>query len=741
MAAIKATQTRSGVKQPTESRLRRAGLPSAGLDEAYDAASGGVLSDPSGYGADADAQRKAAGIIGSGESKDGWRDDEGDDAQNKKKPCVSGALSELHHAVTDKLQSWNPYHPGPSSKPLGGSKANNTTAGKGKKKPTDTSVAALLGEDVKEGFDEADRLGARTRIGKCTILFNGNSYWERAIRTHEQHDRMQGYRLHVLRQSLLDDVWSKPAYILSLLLRELSKPEGERLEWLFWVDADTIILNPHMPIETFLPPPGSEFDDVHLMYSNDWNGLNNGVFPVRVNQWSVELFSAIVSFRHYRPDDPLLFRDQSAMNRLMEEPKFAKSIVEAPQRWFNAYQGEHNETLQPYQIRRGDLLVHFAGVPGREERMGYWLDRAEQHLDDWEIPVKSTSYPQEAKDYWAAQRDARKNHRASLTETRLTATTLLDKVEKQLNDYGVRLTPEQLESINAQQERLKNIIEDARWEEKVLEVTEATNSLTEATFPLTLAMNKAHKMLLSSAHEAIFAGEKDLLDGGFNVGLSTPELKRISETVKTLKNLVMSPQDFWNRQDITTATNAVTVARARVQESVAAPLAETAAAQAAAVKIAQASAGRAKALADARMMAQAEAAQAAAQAVAPAEANQAAAQVVTQVEVVTIVPVATVAAQAAPVKITQANAERAKALADARMMAQAEADQAAAQAVAPAEANQAAAQDVTQAEVVTDVPVATVSGHVITVTPEAVMVWTTAAVAADEVAHETAAGY
>ncbi|EMC91082.1 glycosyltransferase family 34 protein, partial [Baudoinia panamericana UAMH 10762] len=257
-----------------------------------------------------------------------------------------------------------------------------------------------MGEDVRDGVSEEDRLGARTRVGKCTIVFNGNSWWERALRTHEEHDKIQGYRLYVLRQNLLDDVWSKPAYVLSLLLREMAKPENERLEWLLWFDVDTIILNPYIPLETFLPPVGTEFDDIHLMYSNDWNGLNNGVFPVRVNQWSVQLFSAILSYRYYRPEASLQFRDQSAMDALMHEPKFSKHIVQAPQRWFNAYQGEHNETLAPFQIRRGDLLVHFAGVPGRESRMQYWLERAEQHLDDWEIAVKSTSYPQEARDFW-----------------------------------------------------------------------------------------------------------------------------------------------------------------------------------------------------------------------------------------------------------------------------------------------------------------------------------------------------
>ncbi|KAF2157294.1 glycosyltransferase family 34 protein, partial [Myriangium duriaei CBS 260.36] len=244
-----------------------------------------------------------------------------------------------------------------------------------------------------------DLLGARTRVGKVTIIFGGAPTYERAVRTHELHDRIHGYPLHVLRHGILDDVWSKPAYILSLLLKELSRPETERLQWLLWVDADTILLNPHVPIETFLPPE-PEFDDVHLLITNDWNGLNNGVFPIRVNQWAVDLFAAIVSFRHYKPDANLVFRDQSAMDMLLKDPKFAKHTMQAPQRWFNAYQGEHNETLAPFQVRRGDFLVHFAGVGDRDRRMAYWLDRVDQHLPDWEIEVHHTSYPSEAREFW-----------------------------------------------------------------------------------------------------------------------------------------------------------------------------------------------------------------------------------------------------------------------------------------------------------------------------------------------------
>lgn len=486
-----------------------------------------------------------------------------------KEPSVKGALQDLKHAVSDHIQSWNPYHVKTSGEQ--GAAPSNTTGFGFDGNRNGTLLHA--GEEVQDGIKEEDRLGARIRLGKVTIMFYGNGFWERCIKTHEQHNKANGYRLHVLRQHLMDDVWSKPAYILSLLLRELSKPESERLEWLLWVDADTVILNPYIPIETFLPPPGTEFDDVHLMYSNDWNGLNNGVFPIRVNQWAANLFAAIMAYRHFKPEDPLQFRDQSAMAALMQEPEFAPHVVQAPQRWFNAYQGEHNETLQPFQIRRGDLLVHFAGVPAREERMQYWLERAEQHLDDWEIPVKSTSYLQEAKDFWNEQRDLRKNKKESLAEAKTKAGNLLAQIDQKVNDYSDRLTDEQNAKIKDQRDALKKLLEGEQSMPTAEKIEENMKTLTEAANALSIVIADANKMLLQSAHAAIFAAEKALMESGFNAGTaSSPELEHISNTVKGLKNLVMTPEEYWNRHDILTATNAVTDARARLQDSAVAQL-------------------------------------------------------------------------------------------------------------------------------------------------------------------------
>ncbi len=70
-------------------------------------------------------------------------------------------------------------------------------------------------------------------IAKITIVFGGDSgVFERSLKTHEVHNRLHGYPIYVLRQQILNDVWTKPAYILSVLLKELAKPEPERMKWL-----------------------------------------------------------------------------------------------------------------------------------------------------------------------------------------------------------------------------------------------------------------------------------------------------------------------------------------------------------------------------------------------------------------------------------------------------------------------------------------------------------------------------
>ncbi|CAD0112680.1 unnamed protein product [Aureobasidium uvarum] len=414
-----------------------------------------------------------------------------------RRPSIKGALKDLHHAVSSKVSYWKTW--GSELELDVELEANVTAAHTATAAQTARPTSSpLKSEEVSE--PESELWGHKTRVGKCTIVFGGSTIYERTVKTHALHDRIHGYPLYVLRQSIMDDVWSKPAYILSLLLRELAKPAEERLEWLLWVDADTIMLNPYVPLEIFLPP-SPQFDDVHLLVTNDWNGLNNGVFPVRVNQWAVELFSAIISSRYYKPDQDLTFRDQSAMDTLLKDKKFAAHTVEAPQRWFNAYQGEHNETLAPYQVRRGDFLVHFAGVINRDERILFWLERAEQHLPDWEMEVQHTSYPAEVKDFW--------NQKADVMET---ANKLLMKeahdaifaAEKDVDGHDAASTPE-VSAVEEKATNLKSLIVQPNWKKEdlnaMIEAVKQARTILQQKLQEQEAQHEKTKALKDKAEE------------------------------------------------------------------------------------------------------------------------------------------------------------------------------------------------------------------------------------------------
>ena len=340
-----------------------------------------------------------------------------------------------------------------------------------------TSEEQILKPNISKSY------GERSTLGKVTIVTGGNDddrlTYERAILTHAAHNRIHNYPMFILRQSIMRDVWSKPAYILSVILRELAKPIGERLEWLLWVDADTIILNPHVPIEIFLPP--HEWKEIHFLITKDFNGLNNGIFAIRVHERSVELLSAVVGFPIYFPDEQLVFRDQSAMEKMLDKHHFKAHTVEVPQRWFNAYQGELDETIAPFQIRRGDLLVHFPGVGNRGERMEMWLARALEHQPEWEIELKYTSYPNEVKDFWREVGLKRKKLRDVLEETRAEAQQLKKDMGEILGEFREKLKKDEEYNVEKKIAELDHVLTHDTTMEDEEKIQESMRALKDVS--------------------------------------------------------------------------------------------------------------------------------------------------------------------------------------------------------------------------------------------------------------------
>ncbi|KAJ4324848.1 hypothetical protein N0V94_001077 [Neodidymelliopsis sp. IMI 364377] len=229
---------------------------------------------------------------------------------------------------------------------------------------------------------------------------------------------------------MVDDLWNKPAFVLDILLKEMVKLEGKRLEWLVWVDRDTLILDQCRPSSSFLPPtvptgmarwwrrnekarsqirsnveqgatgvprsedPNKPLAEVNLLVTNDLNGLNNGIFLLRVSPWSVSLFTAILAFRHYNPTLELKFTEQSAMELVLKDDRFKDQVQFVPQHWFNAYSHGgpedfatrneiEDEGMEDVYARRGDWLIHFAGNEHKDKALNEWADMLEIVKDVW----------------------------------------------------------------------------------------------------------------------------------------------------------------------------------------------------------------------------------------------------------------------------------------------------------------------------------------------------------------------
>ncbi len=295
-----------------------------------------------------------------------------------------------------------------------------------------------------------------------------------------------------------------------------------------WVDADTIIMNHNIPLEVFLPP--AEFPNLHLLVTADPHGLNNGVFFLKVHPWSIELLSAVVAYRVYRPDTELQYRDQSALEDVLKEKHFKKNFLLLPQRWFNAIWGElSDDSARSFQVRRGDLLVHFPGHPQRDEIMRKFLDRAERHLPEWELDLESTSYPTEIKEYWTEQQDILERQRSEAQDAAKDAENLLRKVDSQKAAHHDALDGQDAEKIDEQIKRLRLALHDHMDDKETVQgasnklhevpkpqskhATYSTPMLTlqQATQPLRTLAEQAQKTRLKQAHALIVESETELL--------------------------------------------------------------------------------------------------------------------------------------------------------------------------------------------------------------------------------------
>lgn len=168
-----------------------------------------------------------------------------------------------------------------------------------------------------------------------------------------------GYDFHTDGEDVWDKSkpipWSKFNFILKYL---------DAYDYIFWSDADVIILNQDLRLEgqvlPMLPP------DRDILWTNDaCNHYNNGHMLIRGRTpWIREYF------RRCLEQTDLLYHiwwDNAAMIKIFEtDPEVNRRMHVTKEHWmFNAYVFGPKDTANDPDVRlyrHGDFLIHFAGV-------------------------------------------------------------------------------------------------------------------------------------------------------------------------------------------------------------------------------------------------------------------------------------------------------------------------------------------------------------------------------------------
>ena len=195
-------------------------------------------------------------------------------------------------------------------------------------------------------------------------------------------------------------------------------------EWLFWSDADALILNYEISLEQFLD------DQYVIIIAADHNGINSGNYFIKNTPFAHEILNRMLenttyAFKHYQ--------EQSALAELIQKDKAVASVVKiVPQRTFNSYINNIKSKACNGVYHHGDFVLHFAGIKYhyKVELTKAWLSGKEIH--DLSLLPKPTLRQR-------IQIDAKSSHKNRVQNPRSKKRTR--KALQRRTTYRIRLRP------------------------------------------------------------------------------------------------------------------------------------------------------------------------------------------------------------------------------------------------------------------------------------------------------------
>ncbi|XP_072960270.1 uncharacterized alpha-1,2-galactosyltransferase C1289.13c-like [Typha angustifolia] len=165
-------------------------------------------------------------------------------------------------------------------------------------------------------------------------------------------------------------------------------------DWVFWNDADTLVTNPDVSLESILfgVIGHGDFDvSPDLIVTEDFNGVNAGVFFVRRSEWSERFLdtwwnqTSFVQFGSTKSGDNAALKH--LLGRLPSEESRAHVGVAPSQCLFNSYpwlptwKSAYRLISSPWTTWKGaysdgDFMVHLAGLDDKKR----WIANILQDL-------------------------------------------------------------------------------------------------------------------------------------------------------------------------------------------------------------------------------------------------------------------------------------------------------------------------------------------------------------------------
>lgn len=230
----------------------------------------------------------------------------------------------------------------------------------------------------------------RSRLQEWVRFRNLDGLLQLTWKNKQDYVDKHGYQL--FDESKYLDKSRPPAWSKILAVQRLLKEE--QCEWVWWVDADTVIMNSERRVEDFLPAPDSTQS---LILSPDHSGgYNSGGFLIRNTPWALKFVEDWWSMKNYiKPHGLSRSGDQDSFKAYLAAlgSEFDKHAAVPPRCTFNSFayfvtprQLEklfQDGTLKEQKwyrneayYHKGDLLAHVAGYNNKELPVQMLLDLA-----------------------------------------------------------------------------------------------------------------------------------------------------------------------------------------------------------------------------------------------------------------------------------------------------------------------------------------------------------------------------